>query len=74
MYHVLQVIVFVSQVKNVGSCSVCAFQENVDPALTAGDENQPTGEQQVQRRELTVEDEHEIWRDITVTQYEHTLN
>lgn len=52
------------------SCSVCVFQENVDPALQA--ENQPIGEQQVQRRELTVEDEQEIWRDITLTQYKHT--
>ncbi|XP_019132892.2 DEP domain-containing protein 1A isoform X1 [Larimichthys crocea] len=48
-------------------------QENVDPALTAGDKNQPTGEQQVQRRELTVEDEHEIWRDITVTHLQRIL-
>lgn len=54
-----------------GSCSVCAFQENVDPALQEGGVNQPVGEQQVQRRELTVEDEQEIWRDITMTQYKH---
>ena len=51
------------------SCSVCALQENIDPALQAGGENQPIGEQQVPRRELTVEDEQEIWRDTTLTQY-----
>lgn len=55
-----------------GSCSFCAFQENVDPALQSEGENQPVGEEPVQRRELTVEDEQEIWRDITLTQYKHT--
>ncbi|XP_033476707.1 DEP domain-containing protein 1A isoform X1 [Epinephelus lanceolatus] len=49
------------------------MQENVDPALQAGGENQPTGEQQVQRRELTVEDEQEIWRDITLTHLQRIL-
>ncbi|XP_049911684.1 DEP domain-containing protein 1A isoform X2 [Epinephelus moara] len=48
-------------------------QENVDPALQAGGENQPAGEQQVQRRELTVEDEREIWRDITLTHLQRIL-
>ncbi|XP_074491197.1 DEP domain-containing protein 1A [Sebastes fasciatus] len=47
--------------------------ENVDPALQAGAENQPTGEQQVPRRELTVEDEQEIWRDITLTHLQRIL-
>ncbi|XP_039985699.1 DEP domain-containing protein 1A [Xiphias gladius] len=48
-------------------------QENIDPALQAGEENQPTGEQQVQRRELTVEDEQDIWRDITLTHLQRIL-
>ncbi|XP_037625427.1 DEP domain-containing protein 1A isoform X2 [Sebastes umbrosus] len=47
--------------------------ENVDPALQAGAENQPTGEQQAPRRELTVEDEQEIWRDITLTHLQRIL-
>ncbi|XP_063746742.1 DEP domain-containing protein 1A isoform X2 [Eleginops maclovinus] len=49
-------------------------QENVDPALQAGGENQPIGEQQVPRRELTVEDEQEIWRDITMTHLQRILS
>ena len=52
---------------------VCPLQENVDPALQKEEENQPMGEQQVQRRELRVEDEQDIWRDITLTQYENIL-
>ncbi|KAM9358522.1 DEP domain-containing protein 1A [Symphorus nematophorus] len=48
-------------------------QENVDPALQAAGENQPIGEQQGQRRELTVEDEQEIWRDITLTHLQRIL-
>nr|XP_046248407.1 DEP domain-containing protein 1A isoform X3 [Scatophagus argus] len=48
-------------------------QENVDPALQSGG-NQPVGEQQVQRRELTVEDEQEIWRDITLTHLQRILD
>lgn len=46
----------------------------MDPALRIQQEgdNQPEEEQQKQRRELTVEDEQEIWRDITLTQYKHT--
>ncbi|KAJ4943841.1 hypothetical protein JOQ06_006335 [Pogonophryne albipinna] len=48
-------------------------QENVDPALQAGGENQPIGEQQVPRRELTVEDEQEIWKDITTTHLQRIL-
>lgn len=55
-----------------GSCSLYDFQENEDPALHAEGENQPIGEQQGQRRVMTVEDEQEIWRDITLTQYERT--
>lgn len=54
--------------KKITLCdSVCLFQENIDPALQTQGENEP-GEQQVPRRELTVEDEHDIWRDITLTQ------
>ncbi|XP_071342366.1 DEP domain-containing protein 1A isoform X2 [Trachinotus anak] len=48
-------------------------QENVDPALPAEEENQSTGEKQVQRRELTVEDEQDIWRDITLTHLQRIL-
>ncbi|KAM7012189.1 DEP domain-containing protein 1A isoform 1-T1 [Tautogolabrus adspersus] len=48
-------------------------QENVDPALQAGGANQPMGEQQVPRRELTVEDEQEIWRDIALTHLQRIL-
>ncbi|KAK1897240.1 DEP domain containing protein 1A [Dissostichus eleginoides] len=48
-------------------------QENVDPALQPGGENQPIGEQQVPRRELTVEDEQEIWKDITMTHLQRIL-
>ncbi|XP_076582599.1 DEP domain-containing protein 1A [Chaetodon auriga] len=47
-------------------------QENVDPALQAGDDK-PMGEQQVLRRELTVEDEQEIWKDITLTHLQRIL-
>lgn len=45
-------------------------QENVDPAL------QPEGdgtEHISQRRELTVEDEHEIWKDVTLTHLQRIL-
>ncbi|XP_029356066.1 DEP domain-containing protein 1A isoform X2 [Echeneis naucrates] len=48
-------------------------QENVDPALPAEEENQQIGEAQVQRRALTVEDEHDIWRDITLTHLQRIL-
>ncbi|XP_035503720.2 DEP domain-containing protein 1A isoform X1 [Scophthalmus maximus] len=48
-------------------------QENVDPALQAGEANQPIGEQQVPRRELTMEDEQDIWRDITLTHLQRIL-
>ncbi|GLD49537.1 DEP domain-containing protein 1A isoform X2 [Lates japonicus] len=48
-------------------------QENVDPALQTGEENQSAGEQQVQRRELTVEDERDIWRDITLIHLQRIL-
>jgi len=52
------------------SWSVCPLQENVDPALQVQQEggNQPTEEQKLHRRELTVVDEQEIWKDITLTQ------
>ncbi|KAM8874543.1 DEP domain-containing protein 1A [Spinachia spinachia] len=46
--------------------------ENVDPAPQKG-ENHPIGEQQAPRRELTVEDEQEIWRDITLTHLQRIL-
>ncbi|XP_035766632.1 DEP domain-containing protein 1A isoform X3 [Neolamprologus brichardi] len=51
-------------------------QENVDPALRIQQEgdNQPEEEQQKQRRELTVEDEQEIWRDITLTHLQRILD
>lgn len=45
------------------------IQENEDPSLQAEGEKQPVEEPEVQRRELTVGDEQEIWRDITLTQY-----
>ncbi|XP_008302618.1 DEP domain-containing protein 1A isoform X1 [Stegastes partitus] len=49
--------------------------ENVDPALQVQHEgeNQPLEEQQAQRRELTVEDEQDIWRDITLTHLQRIL-
>ncbi|XP_013882536.1 DEP domain-containing protein 1A isoform X2 [Austrofundulus limnaeus] len=49
--------------------------ENVDPALQTQQEglNQPVEEQQQQRRELTAEDEQEIWRDITLTHLQRIL-
>ncbi|MED6261037.1 hypothetical protein ATANTOWER_000061 [Ataeniobius toweri] len=49
--------------------------ENVDPALRTprDDANQPAEEQQQQRREPTVEDEQEIWRDITLTHLQRIL-
>ena len=44
---------------------MCTFQDDVDPAL----ETEKDGtENMLPRRELTVEDEHEIWKDITLTQ------
>ncbi|XP_026179548.1 DEP domain-containing protein 1A isoform X2 [Mastacembelus armatus] len=46
-------------------------QENVDPAQVEG-ENQPT-EELVQRRALTLEDEQDIWRDITLTHLQRIL-
>uniref|UniRef100_A0A8C6TBV0 DEP domain containing 1a n=1 Tax=Neogobius melanostomus TaxID=47308 RepID=A0A8C6TBV0_9GOBI len=45
-------------------------QENVDPALqTEGDGTEHIS----QRRKLTVEDEHEIWKDITLTHLQRIL-
>ncbi|KAF0041777.1 hypothetical protein F2P81_005309 [Scophthalmus maximus] len=38
-----------------------------------GEANQPIGEQQVPRRELTMEDEQDIWRDITLTHLQRIL-
>lgn len=48
-------------------------QENVDPALQAEEENPPIGEQQAHKRELTEEDEHEIWKEITLTHLQKVL-
>ncbi|KAM8745292.1 DEP domain-containing protein 1A isoform 2-T2 [Acanthopagrus schlegelii] len=48
-------------------------QENEDPALQAEGEYQPIGEQQGQRRVMTVEDEQEIWKDITLTHLQRIL-
>ncbi|XP_035996709.1 DEP domain-containing protein 1A isoform X2 [Fundulus heteroclitus] len=50
--------------------------ENVDPAgQTPRDEaSEPTEEQQPQRRELTAEDEEEIWRDVTLTHLQRILD
>ncbi|XP_069581288.1 DEP domain-containing protein 1A [Brachyistius frenatus] len=49
--------------------------ENVDPALQAESEgaSQPTDEQPAQRRELTAEDERDIWRDVTLTHLQRIL-
>ncbi|XP_043985715.1 DEP domain-containing protein 1A isoform X3 [Gambusia affinis] len=47
--------------------------ENVDPALqTTRDESNPPAEEH-QRRELTLEDEQEIWRDVTLTHLQRIL-
>ncbi|XP_058495158.1 DEP domain-containing protein 1A isoform X2 [Solea solea] len=46
--------------------------ENVDPALQA-EGNQLIGDQQAPRRELTMDDEQEIWRDITLTHLQRIL-
>uniref|UniRef100_A0A3Q3VMG8 DEP domain-containing protein n=1 Tax=Mola mola TaxID=94237 RepID=A0A3Q3VMG8_MOLML len=48
-------------------------QENVDPAVQSQEESHPVGEQQGQRRQLTLEDEQEIWRDITLTHLQKIL-
>uniref|UniRef100_A0A3B3ZGL4 DEP domain-containing protein n=1 Tax=Periophthalmus magnuspinnatus TaxID=409849 RepID=A0A3B3ZGL4_9GOBI len=45
-------------------------QENVDPALYTDEEG---AEHTSQRRELTVEDEHTIWKDITLTHLQRIL-
>ncbi|XP_007574839.1 DEP domain-containing protein 1A isoform X2 [Poecilia formosa] len=49
--------------------------ENVDPALqTPRDESNPSAEeQQHQRRKLTLEDEQEIWRDVTLIHLQRIL-
>ncbi|XP_014867197.1 PREDICTED: DEP domain-containing protein 1A isoform X3 [Poecilia mexicana] len=49
--------------------------ENVDPALqTPQDESNPSAEeQQHQRRKLTLEDEQEIWRDVTLIHLQRIL-
>lgn len=49
-------------------CFWCVLQENVDPAFQAGAENGLLEEQQMPRRELTLDDEQEIWKDITLIQ------
>uniref|UniRef100_A0A8C3A090 DEP domain containing 1a n=1 Tax=Cyclopterus lumpus TaxID=8103 RepID=A0A8C3A090_CYCLU len=59
--------------KNIKKQHEKETQENVDPALQAGGENRPIGEQQMPRRELTVEDEQEIWKDITLTHLQRIL-
>ncbi|KAG7514660.1 DEP domain-containing protein 1A isoform X1 [Solea senegalensis] len=46
--------------------------ENVDPALQA-EGNKLIGDQQAPRRELTLDDEQEIWRDITLTHLQRIL-
>ncbi|XP_074525328.1 DEP domain-containing protein 1A isoform X2 [Halichoeres trimaculatus] len=48
-------------------------QENVDPALQAEGDDQSAGEKQTQRRELTMQDEREIWKDITLTHLQRIL-
>lgn len=62
----------IKTVCGASSSSACEFQENVDPALQSEGKNQPVGGQQAERRQLIVEDEQEIWRYITLTQYKHT--
>ncbi|XP_061594583.1 DEP domain-containing protein 1A isoform X1 [Cololabis saira] len=49
--------------------------ENADPAVQVQRKelNQPMEDQQPQRRELRVEDEQEIWRDITLTHLQRIL-
>lgn len=44
----------------------------MDTRAPSEGENQPA-DQLVQRRQLTEEDEQEIWRSISLTQYKHTL-
>lgn len=41
----------------------------MDPSLESERENKPLEEAELQRRELTLEDEQQIWKDITLTQY-----
>ncbi|XP_008336619.1 DEP domain-containing protein 1A isoform X1 [Cynoglossus semilaevis] len=48
--------------------------ENVDPALQAGAENGLLEEQQMPRRELTLDDEQEIWKDITLIHLQRILD
>ncbi|XP_034035337.1 DEP domain-containing protein 1A [Thalassophryne amazonica] len=48
-------------------------QENDDPALQAQNKDQPIGEQQTQKRQLRVEDEQEVWKDITLTHLQKIL-
>ncbi|CAG5863224.1 unnamed protein product, partial [Menidia menidia] len=53
----------------------CSPQENVDPSLHLQQErgNQPIEEQKLHRRDLTVNDEQEIWKDITLTHLQRIL-
>lgn len=44
----------------------------MDPSLQSERENKPMEEAEMQRRELTLEDEQHIWKDITLTQYIYT--
>ncbi|XP_075901590.1 DEP domain-containing protein 1A isoform X2 [Nelusetta ayraudi] len=48
-------------------------QENVDPSLESERENKPLEEAELQRRELTLEDEQQIWKDITLTHLKKIL-
>lgn len=49
-------------------------QENADPILQGeGEAGDPSTEQNSHRRELTVTDEHEIWKDITLTHLQRIL-
>ena len=43
-------------------------QENVDPSEQKQEVNGVAGTVEVHRRELTNDDELEVWRDITLTQ------
>lgn len=45
----------------------------MDPSLQSERESKPVEEVEMQRRELTLEDEQQIWKDITLTQYLNTL-
>ncbi|XP_068599761.1 DEP domain-containing protein 1A-like [Brachionichthys hirsutus] len=48
-------------------------QENVAPVLESGGDDQPIGEQ-FERQDLTVEDERELWRGVTLTHLQKILH